>query len=225
MLFLPQLVAFLFGIDSGFDVVDRIYPQPQPREPFRQHPYLIYTHMYLNAAALFSSIVQMSLLMTNTAKGRNRNYRPAGSMGHMVLGWLYFISLSLGTPAALAYAWQQSYGSDGGLGASVGFTGIAMGSAIFAWLAVWCLFVKQDRAEHSLWMTRSFAAVLGSSVFFRVLANTFLVWIARRSTDIYPGWVAMIWMSWLIPLTSFEVYRVLTASSKPYALHINKRLS
>lgn len=210
LLFLPQLYLFLFGIDSGFIIVDRLYPHPQSREPFRRHPALIYAHIYLSAAALFLALAQTSTTATSTTLTPNTWH---SQRRHTVLGWLYLVCLTLGAAAGVTYAWLQGYGSDGGVGASVAFTGLALAGVVPAWLALWCALVRRDRAAHGLWMSRSVAALWGASVFFRVLANTYLVWVSRVSADIYPGWVAMIWMSWVIPVAALELYRTLTASA------------
>jgi hypothetical protein len=210
LLFLPQLYLFLFGIDSGFIIVDRLYPHPQPREPFRRHPGLIYAHIYLSAAALFLALAQTSTTAITVTTSTRTTFN-SRQRRHTVLGWLYLACLTLGAAAGVSYAWLQGYGSDGGVGASVAFTGLALAGVVPAWLALWCALVRRDRAAHGLWMSRSVAALWGASVFFRVLANTYLVWVARVSADIYPGWVAMIWMSWVVPVAALELYRTLTS--------------
>ena len=57
--FLPSLWLFLFGVESGMNHIDRVYPYPQARKPLHEHPALIYTHMYANIIALG---IQLSLL-------------------------------------------------------------------------------------------------------------------------------------------------------------------
>src|SRR3954464_13649466 len=81
----PVLVGFLFGIDTGFSVVERIYPQPQRKQPFFDSPAAIYSHMYAMGVALFIGIFQLLPAA-----------RRVSILLHRYLGYTYVAALTIG---------------------------------------------------------------------------------------------------------------------------------
>jgi pimeloyl-ACP methyl ester carboxylesterase len=195
IVFIPVLWLFLHGIERGMDHIDRVYPYPQARKPLHDHPALIYIHMYANIMALG---LQISLL----------HFHPPtiSKVLHGGLAWTYTILVTTGTLASIAYASKQSYGSDGGKSGTFAFGVMAL--ATFGTLAtsLYYVYIQRDVKLHREWSLRNFAVLFGNGIVFRLLANTYLVYMIRWGADFYSTWCQMIYLSWLLPLFATEQY-------------------
>jgi uncharacterized membrane protein len=192
--FIPLLILFLHSIDAGFYIVDRMYPQLQSRTGFIIYSKFIYSHMYLNGVALFTGIFQF-----------NQFVRKKSELLHRIVGFVYMLTVTLGSIAAIMYARNQSYGGeqeDGGSAGVLSFIWMAIGSVLPGYAGFYYIVFRNDITRHKEWMLRSYACLFGSGVLFRVLANVYLPYMPKQ----YPAWIAMIWMSWVIPLLCIEQF-------------------
>ena len=195
-IFVPVLWLFLHGIERGMDHIDRVYPYPQARKPLHDHPVPIYIHMYANVMALG---LQISLLLYL--------HPPIISkVLHGRLAWTYTILVITGTLASIAYASKQSYGSDGGKSGAFAFAVMALATFGTLLTSLYYVCVKGDVKLHREWSIRNFAVLFGNGVFFRLLANTYLVHMIGWGADFYSAWCQMIYLSWLLPLFAAEQY-------------------
>ena len=194
---LLHLVLFAVSIDTAFEhLVDRIYPYPQQRQPLRQHPFLIYAHIYCNGIALL--IGSLQLLYTS------RQWIRSHPSLHSLLGYAYVGCLTAGSAAAVLYARHQQYGGDrdGGFAGQLSFGFMAAACCLPAWSGLLYQLCWKDSRTHSEWMMRSYACLFGSFFVFRLLARVYL----PLCPDRYSAWLPMVFMSWLIPLWLTEQY-------------------
>jgi hypothetical protein len=94
--------------------------------------------------------------------------------------------------------WMSFYAESGAI-AGVGFAVLAIAtatSALFGWLAA----VQRRFAEHRRWMMRCFL-LLSSAVTIRLIGGLFTV-LAFDADWTYP---LSAWLSWLIPLSAYEL--------------------
>lgn len=194
-IFIPSLWLFLFSIDSGMNHIDRVYPYQQDRKPLHDHPVLIYIHMYANIIALG---IQISLLWLHPPM--------ISKVIHRRLAWTYTFLVITGTSASILYASKQSYGNDGGRSGTFAFGVMALATFYTLATSLYCICVRRDAVLHREWSIRNFAVLFGNGVLFRVLANTYLVYMARWGSDFYATWCQMIYLSWLGPLFIAEQY-------------------
>ncbi len=194
-LFIPSIWLFLQGIERGMDHIDRVYPYPQPRKPLHDHPALIYIHMYANITALGLLIALLRIHPPTISKHL-----------HARLAWTYIAFVTTGTIASIAYASKQSYGSDGGLSGTFAFAIMALATFTTLITSLYNLFIRKDMRLHREWAIRNFAVLFGNGVVFRVLANTYLVYMTRLGADFYATWCQMIYLSWLLPLFCADQY-------------------
>lgn len=195
IIFVPVLWLFLSGIESGMDHVDRVYPYPQPRKPFHEHPVLIYVHMYSN---IMASAIQWTLLALHPPVVSKRV--------HATLAWTYTPLVIVGSTAAIAYASQQDYGNDRGKSGTFAFSVMAFVTLSSLATTHYYMHLHRDPALHREWAIRNFAILFGNGVIFRLLANTYLVWMTDWGCDFYATWCQMIYLAWIVPLLVAEQY-------------------
>jgi hypothetical protein len=195
-IFVPPLWLFLHGgIESGMNYIDRIYPYPQPRKPLHDNPGYIYTHMYANIIALGLHICLLRLHPPTVSKAF-----------HSRLAWAYAILVTIGTSSSIAYASKQSYGNDGGKSGTFAFGIMALATFSTLTTALYYIYIRRDATLHREWALRNFAILFGNGVIFRLLANTYLVYMARCEADFYAAWCQMIYLAWMLPLFVAEQY-------------------
>lgn len=195
-IFVPPLWLFLLGIDSGMNHVDRVYPYPQSRKPLFNNPILIYVHMYANIIALG---IQLSILVYF--------HPPTISKAvHRRLAWTYTSLVIPGTTASIFYASQQSYGNDGGKSGTFAFGMMALATFSTLLTALYYIYIQRDPTLHREWAIRNSAVLFGNGVIFRVLANTYLVYMPAWEADFYASWCQMIYLAWMVPLFVAEQY-------------------
>ena len=194
--FVPPLWLFLYGgIEAGMNYIDRIYPYPQSRKPFYDNTIYIYTHMYANITALGLHICLL------------RFHPPAVSKTfHRRVAWTYTVLVTIGTTSSIAYASKQSYGNDGGRSGIFAFSIMALATFSTLITALYYIYVRRDATLHREWALRNFAVLFGNGVVFRLLANTYLVYMARWGADFYASWCQMIYLAWMVPLFVAEQY-------------------
>ena len=188
-IFIPGLWLFLSGIEPGMNWVDRIYPYAQPRKPFHDNTVLIYTHMYANTIALGLHFCLLRWHPPTVSKAIHRR-----------LAWTYTIFVTLGTGASIFYASRQNYGNDGGKAGTFAFSIMACATITTLLTALWHIYVRRDATLHREWALRNFAILFGNGVIFRLLANTYLIYMPRRGADFYASWCQMIYLAWMLPL-------------------------
>lgn len=208
-IFIPPLWLFLHGIESGMNYVDRIYPYIQPRKPLHDNPILIYTHMYSNISALGLHICLLRLHPPNVSNTL-----------HSRLAWTYTGLVTIGTTAGILYASRQSYGSDGGKSGTFAFGVMALATFCTLATTLWNIYVRRDAVLHREWALRNFAILFGNGVIFRLLANTYLVYMPRWGADFYATWCQMIYLAWMLPLFVAEQYIAWERSRRPNAVPI-----
>lgn len=193
--FIPPLWLFLNGIESGMNYVDRLYPYPQPRKPFHDNPLLIYTHMYANISALGLHLLLLRFHPPTVTKTT-----------HSRLAWIYTSLVTTGTIASIFYAREQDYGNDGGVSGTFAFG--VMAAATFSTLltSLYYILVRGDATLHREWSIRHFAVLFGNGVVFRLLANTYLVFMLSVGADFYASWCQMIYLSWIVPFFVADQY-------------------
>lgn len=202
--FIPSSWLFLSGIESGMNYIDRIYPYPQPRKPFHDSPTLIYTHMYSNTIALGLHICLLRFHPPTVSK-----------FVHRRLAWTYTVFVTIGTVASIFYASRQSYGNDGGKSGTFAFGVMAFATLSTLATTLYNIYVRRDPVLHREWAVRNFAILFGNGVIFRVLANTYLVWMTELwKADFYAAWCQMIYLAWILPLGVAEQYLALERSRK-----------
>jgi hypothetical protein len=194
-IFIPGLWLFLSGIEPGMDWVDHIYPYPQPRKPFYDNPVLIYIHMYANIIALGLHFCLLRWHPPTVSKTIHRR-----------LAWTYTIFVNLGTGASILYASRQSYGKDGGKAGTFAFAIMALVTISSLLTVLWHIYVRRDATLHREWALRNFAILFGNGVIFRLLANTYLIYMPRWGADFYASWCQMIYLAWMLPLGVTEWY-------------------
>jgi len=86
--------------------------------------------------------------------------------------------------------------------ASTGFAALALFTGIFAALG-WKAALNRQFSSHRVWMCRTYM-LLGSAVVIRIIGGLATV------TDTQAEWIypASAWASWLLPLASYELYRL-----------------
>jgi hypothetical protein len=194
-LFIPPLWLFLHGIESGMNYIDRNYPYIQPRKPLHDNPIFIYTHMYANTIALGLHICLLRLHPPTVSK-----------TFHSRLAWTYTVLVTIGTVASIAYASNQSYGNDGGKSGTFAFGVMALATISTLTTALFYIYIRRDATLHQEWALRNFAILFGNGVIFRLLANTYLVYMPRWGADFYSTWCQMIYLAWMLPLFVAEQY-------------------
>lgn len=97
--------------------------------------------------------------------------------------------------------WMSLYAETGAI-AGASFALLAAATALTAWFG-WRSAVRRQFAAHRLWMTRCFL-LLCSAVVLRVISGGAAV------TGIQGDWTYPLagWMSWLVPLGTFETLRL-----------------
>jgi hypothetical protein len=116
--------------------------------------------------------------------------------GHRYLGWLQVACvLLLVMPSGL---WMARYAAAGPI-AAVGLTALAFATAICVSLGAWSAVARRF-ADHRRWMWRCYL-LLCSTVVLRLIDGLATV------TGVTAPWVdpLAIWLSWLVPLTAFEL--------------------
>lgn len=195
IIFIPALWHFSFGVEAGMTHIDRLYPYPQSRQPLHEHPVLIYLHIYANIVALGIQIALLSL------------HPPSISIRvHSRLAWTYTILVTAGTVSSIYYASHQNYGSDHGRSGTFAFSMMALATLSTLATSLYYGYVRRDAMLHREWSIRNFAVLFGNGVIFRLLANTYLVYMARWGADFYASWCQMIYLSWIGPLFLAEQY-------------------
>jgi hypothetical protein len=122
--------------------------------------------------------------------------------------------VTTGTLASLAYASKQSYGSDGGKSGTFAFAVMAFATFATLLTSLYYICIQGDAKLHRKWSIRNFAVLFGNGVVFRLLANTYLVYMIRWGADFYSAWCQMIYLSWLLPLFAAEQYLAWERSSR-----------
>jgi hypothetical protein len=188
-IFIPPLCLFLSGIESGMNYIDRNYPYAQPRKPLHDNPILIYTHMYFNTFALGLHLCLLRFHPPRVSK-----------IVHRRIAWTYTVSVTIGTTASIFYASNQPYGNDGGKSGTFAFGIMALATFSTLITALYYIYIRGDPILHREWALRNFAILFGNGVIFRVLANTYLVYMPRWGADFYASWCQMIYLAWMLPL-------------------------
>ena len=183
----PNMIAFGRSMSSGLAFIDWFYPYPQNHAHFRRHAHTITVHVMLNGIAL-AGIACNFVLVPATANANAHD-------GYFII-WMYALVLSAGSLAGVRFSARNA--AHGVVG-TVSFAFMALASVVPAWLAA---LGATDAAARRRWLARSFAALFGAGVFFRVLALTFMKWTPKRERK--AAWIAIIWMSWVLPLTACE---------------------
>ncbi|KAL0485910.1 5 TM domain-containing transmembrane protein [Acrasis kona] len=185
---LPNLIVFSISTEAAFRFLNLIYPNIQDPTPFLKNKTPITVHIYLNAAALIIGAFQFKSLGYN----------------HKLFGYLYTVCLVVGSVGAVNYAFSRDFGTDGGFAAQFSFLWMAIASVSPCLIGAYEIVINKDILSHRQWMIRSYACLFGSGFLFRLFANIYLPF--APSNDRYPAWIAMIWMSWVMPLMMVEVY-------------------
>lgn len=166
------------NFDSGF---------LQGREDYFAGPYqwAFYTHIASGPCSLIWGLLLIS--------DRFRLRFPAG---HRFLGRIQVLNvLLLVTPSGLCMARHALTGPIAGIG-------FALLAVATGWCAVqgWRSAVRRRFVDHRRWMWRCFL-LLCSAVVIRIIGGTATV------TDFDAPWLypAASWLSWLVPLTAFEL--------------------
>ena len=144
---------------------------PQNHKPFHEQPRTILSHIIGNGLALLLGTMRLFV-----------NFE--GSLS------AYLLLLTYGS---LASVWFSSKNVAHGFAVTTSFAFMAFGSLGPAI----CAFMAEDPAVSRRWFLKSYAALWGAGVFFRVLALTLMVAIKSNKRE---AWICMIWMSWFVPL-------------------------
>ena len=193
--FIPPLWLFLYGVESGMNYIDRIYPYIQARKPLHDNPVLIYVHMYANVAALGLHICLLRFHPPHVSKASHRR-----------LACAYTALVTPGTLASIVYASKQNYGNDGGRSGTLAFGVMTLATLTTLATALYYIYIRRDGILHREWAIRNFAVLFGNGVVFRVLANTYLVYVPLWGADFYASWCQMIHLAWMLPLFVAEQY-------------------
>ncbi|ADB14926.1 hypothetical protein Psta_0230 [Pirellula staleyi DSM 6068] len=105
--------------------------------------------------------------------------------------------LLLLTPSGLWMSWYAATGTI----AAVGLALLAIATALCTIIG-WRFAIRRQFLEHQHWMQRTYLLLL-SAVVIRILGGLATVW-EFNATWIYP---ASVWISWLVPLVIFELWR------------------
>ena len=182
----PNMIAFGLSMSSGLAFIDWFYPYPQNHAHFLKHSKTIQLHVMLNGIALAGIACYFALVPATADANAHDGY----------FAWAFALTLSAGSLAGVRFSARNA--AHGVVG-TVSFAFMALASVVPAWLAA---LGGTDDAARRRWLARSFAALFGAGVFFRVLALTFMKWTPKKERQ--AAWIAIIWMSWVLPLTACE---------------------
>eukprot|EP01098_Paradermamoeba_levis_P000193 TRINITY_DN10204_c0_g1_i1.p1 TRINITY_DN10204_c0_g1~~TRINITY_DN10204_c0_g1_i1.p1 ORF type:complete len:240 (-),score=21.17 TRINITY_DN10204_c0_g1_i1:15-734(-) len=204
---LVHLLFFAHSIDFAFEkLIQYIYIYPQDATPLHQNFYSIYCHIYGNGVALLLGLFQFCTSPRTSP------------LLHRLCGFGYLFCLTIGCVGGVVYANTQPYGSDKGVAAQVSFLFMGLSSLLPAYLAALTVFIYSPTSFSSLrgplphdtignslhyeMMLRSITCLWSSFFFFRLLARFLLPLFPA----FYEGWIATIWLSWVVPLWFLELY-------------------
>ena len=114
--------------------------------------------------------------------------------------------MTIGTTSSIAYASNQNYGNDGGKSGTFAFGIMALATFSTLATALYYIYIRRDATLHREWALRNFAVLFGNGVVFRLLANTYLVYMVSCGAEFYAAWCQMIYLAWMLPLFGAELY-------------------
>lgn len=196
LLILKVTVAVMLGYVNYLPPnFDSDFLRGRERYFFGAYQWAFYTHIASGPAALILGVILIS-----------ERFRMRHPKWHRFLGRIQAANvLLLVTPSGLWMAWYTSTGTVAGIGfallAVLTGTCVALG---------WRAAVKRRFQVHRRWMWRCFL-LLCSAVVLRLVAGIGTV-LGVQSMWFDP--VAS-WMSWLVPLVTFEVGRLIAARATP----------
>jgi hypothetical protein len=178
-----NIVAFAMGIKWGLRWIDWFYPWPQNHKVFRSMQAAITAHVFLNGFALL-----VGTLMVFPGLWP----KPAAVDFGLLLP-IYVTSLVLGSCFSIRFSWANAAHK---LAGSVSFVFMALGSIFPALMA--SVAQASDRHDDARkWLAKSYAALWGAGVLFRVLA---VIGMPRvPSEHKREMWLVLIWVSWAVP--------------------------
>ena len=160
---------------------------------YRGYHWAFYVHITSGPLSLLLGMILVS----------DRFRRRFGHL-HRVFGRIQVICvLLLVAPSGL---WMARH-AESGVIAGTGFATLAVATGVFIALG-WRAAVKRRFAEHRRWMWRCFL-LLCSAVVLRIIGGTATV-LGLESEWLYP---IAAWMSWLLPLTTYDIGRRLNPSN------------
>ena len=179
---ITNIVAFAMGIKWGLRWIDWFYPWPQNHSVFLAMQAFITAHVFLNGFALLVGTVMVF-----------PGLWPAAVDFGLLLP-IYVTSLVLGSSFSIRFSWANAAHK---LAGSVSFMFMALGSIFPALMAGFAQ--ASDRHDDARkWLAKSYAALWGAGVLFRVLA---VIGMPRvPSEHKREMWLVLIWVSWAVPL-------------------------
>ncbi len=151
------------------------------------YQWAFYSHIAVGPCVLILGLIQLS--------GRFRQRHPHW---HRNLGKLQIACILL--VLAPSGVWMAFYAETGAV-AGVSFALLAAATALTAWCG-WRAAIRRRFAAHRLWMMRCYL-LLCSAVVIRVIGGAVSV------SGIQGDWTYPLasWVSWLVPITTFEALR------------------
>lgn len=190
-----QFLTFGISLQRGLQFIDWFYPHKQNHKPFVENPWIIRCHIYLNGIAL---LIGTTNLFYNICE-------------QQTLISTYMCSLVLGSTVSIVFSIANQAHS---ISATLSFVFMALGSIVPAMVAC---FICESRYCREAYFLKSYAALFGAAVLFRVLALTFLPQVSRNKNE---AWISMIWMSWIIPYLIVDVVSQTWKLFKIWTSHI-----
>lgn len=158
---------------------------PELAAGFREHPALLYVHVFPSVVALATGWIQLV-----------RRIRDRWPAAHRWVGRVYFGAIGIGGGSGLALAWFAY----GGWITKLGFACLAVGWLVTSALALRAIR-RRDVVTHRRWAIRS-VALTYAAVTLRIYIPAALV-SGQALGDVYP---AIAWLAWVPNLTVAELF-------------------
>ena len=185
LMVLPNVLAFGCSFEKGLALIDWVYPWPQSHGTFRRHKGLISCHIFFNGFAL---ILGLYLL------------RPYGNSSSDLLYAIFIVSLCVGSACSICFSARNKAHKLAGI---VSFGAMALASVGPACALAYARWVEGDLERARTQLTRSVISLFGAAVCFRVLAISVMPRIAQQHRR--ECWIVLIWASWWIPLSLYDL--------------------
>ena len=170
---------------------DSAFLMDHERTFFGSYQIAFYTHIISTPIALLNGLWLVLTASRRSWANWRTMHRRAGKLQVALI--LLFVA-----PSGL---WMSAYAATGAV-AGCGFATLAILLGLFVILG-WQAALNKDFVQHSRWMSRSFVLML-SAIVLRLVAGASLVF-GWESEWLYP---ATAWLSWLVPLALFELFRL-----------------
>lgn len=180
---IPNMLCFGSGISHGLRFIDWFYPWPQNHKPFLAMPSVIRSHILLNGGSLLLGLI---LLFPYSS--------PMTSSSFDTLLALYVSSLLLGSACSIIFSMRNAAHK---LPGTVSFVFMALASVIPACCAAYAQWFLLSNTLARAHLVRSYAALFGAGVLFRLFAITLMPMVASQHKR--EAWIILIWGCWWLP--------------------------